>query len=1201
MGSDDDEKKPYIFVRDTEYGWIPAEVSEVHYTDENDVRKRKKKAITVRTLKPYNWDESTQFEESDAYPFEENQNLWINTTLPANAKLPSQNVDDQGHILQAADLADLGFVNEASILYSLKERNYSLKPYSKVNGILVSLNPFKRIDGLYADKKREEYANNLIFENTIDFDAEKEKDLVGRGSFAGESLALADGTSIEPHIFQISCLAYKGLISTPLDQSILVSGESGSGKTYAVKLLMEDLAAYYSMTQSSETSDKSSGQAVASRVLKANEILEAFGNAQTIRNENSSRFSKFVKLQFKSDGQYMALIGSSATAYVLEKSRILNSNSRERNYHIFYRLLAADNQFKRSIWEGLVDTDKNSFQYIGAHGKPEVDDKPDSDHLQDTIDAMTTMGLSDEQRRTIFRAVCIVLQIGNINFEEDPSDSSKSKINSPAELIKLSDIMEIPIQEIESCLTSRLVKARNETFTVHLKVSDARQSRDTLAKSIYSSIFDYMVGMLNDATEDKSKPSGEERAPVINLLDIFGFESYPTCLFEQLCINYANEKIQAKYTEDNFNIVLNEFRDEKIDILEIPGIGEPEVLALLERRSGLITILNDKCIQASSTAKNFVYQLKQLNVNNPCLIQNKLARPTEFGIKHYAATLTYDAELFIPRNKEAISDELMKCAINCSNEVVSTQSKKTLGGGDGAKVSRRGKSSIAASFVLGKFQRQLKTLMKIIEQTKTYYVRCIKPNTRHVPKITDHKTTLDQLTTAGLVEALNISQNYFQSSYVHSKAIERFQALTEPRILRGSDDKDCAERLFGMLLSQFVVTDSAIDDSRSHAVGLTKIYFRGGSLEYLEAKRKVVQTDAIIILQRFFRKVIKRIRFLAFKKAALMVQAFERKRKTRMLYLKKVKICRRIQCLYRGYLGRNVVYQLKRHNAAVRIQTCYRGKSVGAEVVLILKAAKKIFAFVKKRLSKEKFSSLMANVVEDARKDTQMKKVLLILQDEINAEKAGNRNSHEALLQECKDLLSFSREKTFQLRDNNSRLKIDKSTLSAEHTRLQQKYISAQSACIVMQGDISTINEANTALMRNLGRQRKLLSTKSRDLRENVARTDALSDEFEKEREMIELSNKEEIEKYKKEMDLMKIFYEKELQKTKDQAELDKNRLQKEITTLEDEMFAEEESNSISFQAMMAAIDGRNKGITDSFGSIQTPMGDIDEASVSEL
>jgi len=848
-----------------------------------------------------------------------------------------------------------------------------------------------------------------------------------------------------------------------------------------------------------------------------------------------------------------------------------------------------------------VDSDKNSFQYIGAHGKPEIDGKADSDRLQDTIKALTTMGLSDEQRRTIFRAVCIVLQLGNINFEEDPSDSSKSKINSPAELNKLSDIMEIPIQEIESSLTSRLVKARNETFTVHLKVSDARQSRDTLAKSIYSSIFDYIVDMLNNATEDKSKPNGNERAPVINLLDIFGFESYEPCLFEQLCINYANEKIQAKYTEDNFNIVLNEFRAEEIEIREIPGINEPEVLALLERKSGLISILNDDCTLTTSTARGFVYKLKQLNVKNSCLIQNKLARPTEFGIKHYAATLTYDAALFIPRNKEVISDELMKCAINCSNEIVSTQSKKTLGGGDGPK--KRGKSSQAAATVLGKFQRQLKTLMKIIEETKTSYVRCIKPNTRHVPKITNHKTTLDQLTTAGLVEALNISRNYFQSRLGHLDAIERFQALNETRILRGSDDRDCCERMFSMLLSQFVVTDSAIDDSRSYAVGLTKVYFREGSLEYLEAKRKVIFTDAAIVLQRFFRKVIKRIRFLAFKKAALMVQAFERRRKARALYLKKVTICRRIQSLYRGYLGRSMVYQLKRNKAAVRIQTWYRGNSVGVQFVGILKAAKKIAAFISKRLSKEKFSSLMANVVEDARKDTQMKRVLLILQDEINAEKAGTRNNHEALLQESKDLLSFSREKTFQLRDNNSRLKIEKSTLSADHMRLQQKYVAAGSACIAMQADIATVNEANTALMRNLGRQRKLLSSKSKDLRENVAKTNALSDEFEKEREITELSNKEELEKCKEEMNLMKIFYEKELQKTKDQAEVDTNKLRHEITILENEMTAEEESNSISFQAMMAAIDGRNKGITDQFGSMRSvsTMGDIDEGSVSEI
>jgi len=907
-------KFPYVYIRDTKYGWVPAEIIKNHFGDDDDVTDRKITEVSVRPLKPSNWDESTHFEECEAYPFGQTPLVRVDMTHPANTKLPVQNVDDRGDVVHAADLANLGFTHEAAVLYSLKERHYLRMPYSRVNGILVAMNPFQWIDDLYSPEKFRQYFDSIIRRSNNDLSAEERNDTINNKFVVGTK----NEAAIEPHIFEISCLAYKGLVFTGKDQSILVSGVSGSGKTESVKILMKNLASL----SSSNRSDCAS-ESITSKILQSSFILEAFGNAQTTRSENSSRFSKFVQLQFNAvesnaSGEtiFREIISSNSQAYVLEKSRVLNNDRKERNFHIFYQLLAADDQFKMSIWEGLKDSDCRSFKYIGACDRNKINGKTDSDHLKDTIRALTTIGLSDEQRKTIFRAVSIVLQLGNVRFQEDPIDSEKSVVDSPAELIKLSEIMGIRKEEIESSLISRQVIIGVETFTLPLKVDDARSSRDTLAKSIYSFVFDYLVETLNNETGARCAPEAGWRIGNINLLDICGFESEEMCQFEQLCINYANEKLQIKYIQDNFDAVLEEFASEGIHVVGLPRTHQLQVLELLERKEGLINILNEECVRPFATADSFVTKLKRINRGDPCLVQEKLALPNEFGIRHYATVLTYDAKDFIIRNKDAIADDLVKCASKCSNGIISSQSKKLIvERKESSKFKDQQRGWHVSTTILGAFQKKLRTLIETIEGTGTHYVRCIKPNNDMRPRRTDQNTTLEQVRNAGLVEALSVSR-YHREFFSAATAVLRRFFLSLVLRLRFLATRKAAIRMqaFARGRKQIVLYLKVLRACTS-IQNIYRLHRAKSVLSNLKMNRV-----ATAVLSRFFWSLVSRLRFLATQRAAIRVQAFARGRKQIILYRKVLKTCASIQNIYRSHRAKTVLSNLKMNRVALEVK-----------------------------------------------------------------------------------------------------------------------------------------------------------------------------------------------------------------------------------------------------------------------------------------
>ena len=553
---------------------------------------------------------------------------------------------------------------------------------------------------------------------------------------------------LPPHVYEASCLAYRGLMRQRIHQSILVSGESGAGKTETVKILLGDIAnvqrgpvASSSMAMTdrrittttnttNNTNHNHHNNPIVQKVLDSNPLLEAFGNAQTLRNDNSSRFGKYLQLQFHCISEFQCtLAGSTAEVYLLEKSRVTLHHPHERTFHIFYQLLAADEMTKAQIWKGLVDTDNESFCYVGFTPTTHIEGMSDAERFQQTVQALTLIGITGDRLLTLWRALCIVLQLGNLEFVAHPTNTDASVLADENELTSLSHLMGIDATKLTTALTVRTVEARSEIFSVPLTADKAKESTDAFAKEIYAKTFLWLVRTINDATcaelnyhpqsagsgggrtrrnlvpsptnaattatmsladtirartaavaaaassstttttTTKSSPtasttitSGPLDFGVIGLLDIFGFETFEVNRFEQLCINYCNEKLQQKFTQDIFRSVQLEYEMEGIALEEITYDDNTDVLDLVEGRMGLLAFLNEECVRPKGSDKTFVYKAESSNKDNPCFVRAKHAQDHEFGIRHYAGVVMYDATNFVVKNMVRSPGELSRKA-----------------------------------------------------------------------------------------------------------------------------------------------------------------------------------------------------------------------------------------------------------------------------------------------------------------------------------------------------------------------------------------------------------------------------------------------------------------------------------------------------------------------------------------------------------
>ncbi|CAO2183552.1 unnamed protein product [Urochloa humidicola] len=772
--------------------------------------------------------------------------------FPKDMEAPPGGVDD---------MTRLSYLHEPGVLQNLATRYELNEIYTYTGSILIAVNPFQRLPHLYDTHMMEQY----------------------KGADFGE---------LSPHVFAIADVAYRAMINEGKSNSILVSGESGAGKTETTKMLMRYLA-HLGGRSGVE------GRTVEQQVLESNPVLEAFGNAKTVRNNNSSRFGKFVEIQFDKTGR---ISGAAIRTYLLERSRVCQINTPERNYHCFYFLCAGPpediQRYKLS--------DPRSFHYLNQSSCIEVDGINDAEEYLATRRAMDIVGINEEEQEAIFRVVAAVLHLGNIDFakgtEIDSSvikdDKSRFHLNTAAELLQCD------CKNLEKALITRVIVTPEEIITRTLDPASALASRDALAKTVYSRLFDWIVEKINISIGQD--PNSKQ---LIGVLDIYGFESFKVNSFEQLCINYTNEKLQQHFNQHVFKMEQEEYTREAINWSYIEFVDNQDVLDLIEKKGGLIALLDEACMFPRSTHETFVQKLYTTFKNNKRFAKPKLSR-TDFTVVHYAGDVTYQADQFLDKNKDYVVAE--------HQDLLNASSCPFVAGLFPPLPQETAKSSKFSS-IGSRFKLQLQSLMETLSSTEPHYIRCVKPNNLLKPAIFENTNVIQQLRCGGVLEAIRISCAGYPTRKTFYEFVNRFGVLA-PEVLEGSNDDKIA--------CQKILEKMGLEN---YQIGKTKVFLRAGQMADLDARRAEVLGRAARIIQRQICTYIAKKQFVELKKSATQLQSFVRGSLARKLYecMRREAAALKIQKNMRRHKARESYLQLQA--AAITLQTGLRAMSARKE------------------------------------------------------------------------------------------------------------------------------------------------------------------------------------------------------------------------------------------------------------------------------
>jgi myosin-5 len=858
---------------------------------------------------------------------------------------------------------------------------------------------------------------------------------------------------LDPHVYEASAGAYRGLAVDGKDQSILVSGESGAGKTESVKIVMKHLASIHAPVGSGGGSEEAGAtHDIVMRVLDSSPLLEAFGNAKTVRNDNSSRFGKYTQLQFDVEDSRLAsfqnrsvpscvLAGSYCETYLLEKSRVTGHEASERTYHIFYQLLAAPDEIKKEIWaEGLDGTNFESFKFVGATDTLLIEGQTDTQKYDGTVEALLLVGVSGDTLTHLMRAVATVMQLGNIVFEESQQNEDVCVITSTVELQNLANVTGIPLNDIAKALTNRsMVAGGQECYIVPLNARDAKDACDAFAKEIYHQVFEWLVRKINKATsaennyqggggendsgDDDNKKMIPREFGIIGLLDIFGFESFVVNRFEQLCINYTNEKLQQKYISDVFSSVTEEYEYEGIGGVDIDVSDNADVLKLIEGRMGILDVLNEECVRPRGNDEAFVSKVKTMNKDSDYLIQHKLDRPNEFSIQHYAGAVKYEAANFIQKNMDSLPMDLLKCAVeDTTNTILQSELRAVLDAKEAAAAAKVGRKASSVTIV-SKFKRQLGHLMENVSKTRTRYIRCVKPNKEKVAQKMDLKMSVEQLRCAGIVAAVTITRVAFPNRLLHETVLERFRFLLEEddqgeqgsgttgdgtgssfdESKEGEDEKkdsstseeedaqnklkEIVERVLDKLLQPMDETTKAVDEqdgnkiTKSFVVGKTRVYFRRGALEYLETQRMAALGVVATSIQRFVRGYLAKSRYWLTMDATIMAQALTRSYHCRSVFGQQRHAAIVLECWFRCYTSKATLVTLRRNHAACVMEASWRRDRAMRQLQQCVQAAMLIERIARGAIQRPLYRTMVKEAADDARVNEKIAKLQKRLQD----------------------------------------------------------------------------------------------------------------------------------------------------------------------------------------------------------------------------
>ncbi|XP_074745685.1 myosin heavy chain, skeletal muscle, adult-like [Strix uralensis] len=716
------------------------------------------------------------------------------------------------------DMAMMTHLHEPAVLYNLKERYAAWMIYTYSGLFCVTVNPYKWLPV---------YNPEVV--------------LAYRGKKRQEA---------PPHIFSISDNAYQFMLNDRENQSILITGESGAGKTVNTKRVIQyfaTIAASGDKKKEEQTSGKMQGT-LEDQIISANPLLEAFGNAKTVRNDNSSRFGKFIRIHFGATGK---LASADIETYLLEKSRVTFQLKAERSYHIFYQITS--NKKPELIDMLLISTNPFDFHYV-SQGEVTVPSIDDQEELMATDSAIDILGFTADEKTAIYKLTGAVMHYGNLKFKQKQREE-QAEPDGTEVADKAAYLMGLNSADLLKALCYPRVKVGNEFVTKGQTVEQVNNAVGALAKAVYEKMFLWMVIRINQQLDTK-----QPRQYFIGVLDIAGFEIFDFNSFEQLCINFTNEKLQQFFNHHMFVLEQEEYKKEGIEWTFIDfGMDLAACIELIEKPLGIFSILEEECMFPKATDTSFKNKLYDQHLGKSSNFQKP--KPTKgkaeahFSLVHYAGTVDYNISGWLEKNKDPLNETVIglyqKSSVKTLALLFANYGGADAEGGGGKKGGKKKGSSFQTVSAL--FRENLNKLMTNLRSTHPHFVRCIIPNETKTPGAVEHELVLHQLRCNGVLEGIRICRKGFPSRVLYADFKQRYRVLNISAIPEGQfmDSKKASEKLLG-----------SIDvDHTQYRFGHTKVFFKAGLIGLLEEMRDEKLTEIMTRTQARCRGFLMRVEY----------------------------------------------------------------------------------------------------------------------------------------------------------------------------------------------------------------------------------------------------------------------------------------------------------------------------------------------------
>uniref|UniRef100_A0A8C1Z4J9 Myosin VAa n=1 Tax=Cyprinus carpio TaxID=7962 RepID=A0A8C1Z4J9_CYPCA len=778
------------------------------------------------------------------------------------------------------DLTALSYLHEPAVLHNLKVRFMDSKLiYTYCGIVLVAINPYETLPI---------YGTDII------------------NAYSGQNMG-----DMDPHIFAVAEEAYKQMARDERNQSIIVSGESGAGKTVSAK---------YAMRYFATVSGSASEANVEEKVLASNPIMESIGNAKTTRNDNSSRFGKYIEIGF--DKKYH-IIGANMRTYLLEKSRVV--------FQVRYK-------------------HADDFHYTKQGRNPVIDGIDDAKEMSTTRNAFTLLGVNESYQLGLFQILASILHLGNVEVKDRDSDSSIIPPNN-GHLSVFCELMGVTYQDMSHWLCHKKLKTATETYIKPIPKLQAINARDALAKHIYAKLFNWIVDHVNKALHSTVKQHS-----FIGVLDIYGFETFEINSFEQFCINYANEKLQQQFNMHVFKLEQEEYMREQIPWTLIDFYDNQPCINLIEAKMGILDLLDEECKMPKGSDDSWAQKLYNTHLKTCALFEKPRMSNKAFIIQHFADKVEYQCDGFLEKNKDTVNEEqihvLKASKFDLLVELFQDEEKArsptgavpATGGRTRLSVkpdkNKGGQASKEHKKTVGlQFRNSLQLLMETLNATTPHYVRCIKPNDYKYGFTFDPKRAVQQLRACGVLETIRISAAGFPSRWTYQEFFSRYRVLMKQKDVLTDRKMTCKN-----------VLEKLVQDQDKYQFGKTKIFFRAGQVAYLEKLRADKLRAACIRIQKTIRCWLARKKYLRMKhaattiqryvrgyqarclakflrrtRAAIVIQKYQRMYVQRTCYKRKQAAALVMQCILRAYMARQLYKALLREHKTIIIQKMVRG------------------------------------------------------------------------------------------------------------------------------------------------------------------------------------------------------------------------------------------------------------------------------------